>query len=74
MGAEDLAARLAAIADELGALAYDALRRASESVRDGGGPPDPALLAEERRLTRARRAVEKASHLLEAPARAADDD
>lgn len=67
MGVEDLAERLAAIAEELGELAYDALRRASEAVRGAGGSPDPALLAEERRLTRARRAVEKAAHLLEGP-------
>ena len=69
MGAEELSERLTGIAEELGDLALDALRQASQSA----GPddaPDPALLAEERRLTRARRAVEKAAHLL----RGAGDD
>jgi hypothetical protein len=56
---EDIAARLAAIAEELADLALDCLREAAD---------DPAererLMAEERRITRARRAVEKASALL----------
>ncbi len=56
---EDLTARLESIAEELADLALDALRRAAA---------DPAerdrLVAEERRLTRARRAVEKAASLL----------
>ena len=63
MGTEDVAARLSAIAEELGELAYDRLQEASAEVR-GGVEPDPALLAEERRITRARRAVEKAVTVL----------
>ncbi|HML00075.1 MAG TPA: hypothetical protein VK428_07805 [Acidimicrobiales bacterium] len=66
MGGEELAGRLAVIAEELGDLALDCLRRAAEDLR-GGGEPDPRLLAEERRLTRARRAVEKAASLLSPP-------
>ncbi len=58
-GIEDLHARLSSLAEELGDRAFDCLRQAAE---------DPAererLLAEERRLTRARRAVEKAAALL----------
>jgi len=63
MGAEELAERLSGIAEELADLAIDRLREARAEVR-GGGAPDPALLAEERRVTRARRAVEKAVTLL----------
>jgi len=63
MGTEELAERLSALAEELGELAYDRLQEASSEVR-AGGEPDPALLAEERRITRARRAVEKAAVLL----------
>lgn len=63
MSAEDIAERLTAIAEELGDLALDALREAAAT--SGESPePDPARLAEERRLTRARRAVEKAAGLL----------
>jgi len=58
-----VAEQLASIADTLADLALDRLRRASDAVRSGE-PPDPALVAEERRITRARRAVEKASQLL----------
>jgi hypothetical protein len=60
---EEIAERLLAIADELGDLALDRLREASASVRDEG-LADPRLVAEEKRLTRARRAVEKAATLL----------
>lgn len=63
MEAEELADRLAGIAEELGDLAFDRLREASSLVGRGDAP-DPDLLAEERRLTRARRAVEKAAALL----------
>lgn len=63
MGTEELAERLSALAEELGDLALDRLQEASAAVR-GGGEPDPALLADERRITRARRAVEKAASLL----------
>ncbi len=65
MGTElaDLAERLEGIGEELADLAIDRLREASASVRDGGAP-DPRLTAEEKRITRARRAVEKAANLL----------
>jgi hypothetical protein len=53
---ESIRERLDGIADELADLALDALREAA-----AGGD---ARAAEERRLTRARRAVEKASALL----------
>jgi hypothetical protein len=72
VGTEELSERLTGIAEEIGDLALDALRQASHSA----GPdeaPDPALLAEERRLTRARRAVEKAAHILRGPGDAEDD-
>lgn len=51
--------RLEAIAEELADLALDRLRAALD---EGGRQSDAA--AEERRLTRARRAVEKAASLL----------
>ena len=54
---DDLAAELYALAEELADLALDRLRRAT----DPRGPRAPAAAAEERRLTRARRAVEKAA-------------
>jgi len=60
---EDLAERLSQIAEELGDLAFDRLRQASEMARDLGAP-DPDLVAEEKMLTRARRSVEKAESLL----------
>jgi len=59
MDLEDVAQRLQGIVEELDDLAFDRLREATDAVRRGGAP-DPALAAEERRLTRARRAVEKA--------------
>ena len=71
MGADDIAGRLSGIAEELADLAIDRLREAQASLRQGR-EPDPALLAEERRMTRARRAVEKAAALLD-PAERADD-
>ena len=49
--------RLEAIAEELADLAIDRLRAAVEGNEDAA--------VEERRITRARRAVEKAAHLLE---------
>ena len=67
MGAEELAERLDSIAEELADLAFERLGAASAEA-GRGGPPDPALLAEERRLTRARRAVEKAAAVLRADA------
>jgi hypothetical protein len=62
---EDVADRLDAIAEELGDLAFDRLREATGMARRGA-PPDPAVVAEERRLTRARRSVQKAVVLLRA--------
>ena len=59
----EVAERLSAISESLADLAIDRLRQASESVR-AGGEPDPALAAEEKRITRARRAVDKAATLL----------
>ena len=56
----EIRSRLEAIAEELGDLAIQRLR---ESI-DAGGDELPV---DERRLTRARRAVEKAAHLLEEP-------
>jgi hypothetical protein len=73
---EDLADRLAQLAEELGDLAFDRLRVASEAAGRGSAP-DPAALDEERRLTRARRAVDKAVTLLRGRAGAGryeDDD
>jgi hypothetical protein len=62
MAIEDVAERLAQLAEELGDLAFDRLRQASSSV--GRGEPNLALVAEEKKLTRARRAVDKAVILL----------
>jgi len=62
----DIAERLSAIGEELADLALDRLREASDAVR-AGGDPDPALTAEEKRITRARRSVEKAAVLLAGP-------
>jgi hypothetical protein len=70
---DDVADRLAAIAEELGDLAFDRLREATSEARRTG-TPDPAVVAEEKRLTRARRAVEKAVVLLRrAPASTGED-
>ena len=60
---EDIADRLESIAEDLADAALDRLRRNADSVR-AGGAPDPDLTAEEKRITRARRAVEKAASLL----------
>lgn len=57
---EDIKGRLEGIAEELADLAIERLR---ESI-DAGGSEIPV---DEKRLTRARRAVEKAVHLLEEP-------
>jgi hypothetical protein len=66
-----VAEQLGSIAETLADLALDRLRTASESAR-AGESPDPALVAEERRITRARRAVEKAAQLLSGPPAAPD--
>lgn len=55
---EDVVQRLDAIAEELGELAMSVLREAIEA----GAAERPEL---ERRISRARSAVEKARHLLE---------
>lgn len=65
MGTEELADQLAQVSEEIGQLAFDLLREASSAA--GRGVPAPALVAEERRLTRARRAVDKAVVLLRRP-------
>ena len=60
---EELAGRLDALAEDLADAALDRLRANADAVRSGGAP-DPHLAAEEKRITRARRAVEKAAGLL----------
>lgn len=62
---EDIKARLEAIEEEMAELAITRLR---ESI-DAGGTEIPV---DERRLTRARRAIVKAIQLLEEPDRADD--
>ena len=62
----ELAERLDAIAEELSDLALDVLRQAV----DRG---DAARPTEEKRLSQARRAVEKAAHLLRASDRSSDE-
>ena len=59
---EEIRGRLEAIAEELADLAISRLR---ESIDAG----DHELPVDEKRLTRARRAVQKAAHLLEEPER-----
>jgi hypothetical protein len=76
MDVEELAARLDTIAEELADVALDRLRSAT-GVLGRGEEPDPAVLAEEKRLTKARRSVEKAASVLRhAPSkgRHGDDD
>ncbi len=63
---DELAERLDAIAEELSDLALDVLRQAV----DRG---DDARPAEEKRLSQARRAVEKAAHLLRTGDRSGDE-
>jgi hypothetical protein len=62
----ELAERLSGIGEELADLALDRLRQATDSVR-AGEEPDPSVTAEEKRITRARRSVEKAAMLLSGP-------
>lgn len=69
----DIAERLSGISEELADLALDRLREASGAVR-AGGTPDPALTAEEKRITRARRSVDKAVQLLDGPRRGVEAD
>jgi hypothetical protein len=61
---EGIIERLQAIEEELRDLAYDRLRQAEDS---------PALLAEERRLHQARRAIEKAIRVLSVDGGGEDD-
>ncbi|MEO6629820.1 MAG: hypothetical protein ABIP03_14780 [Aquihabitans sp.] len=63
---DDIKGRLETIAEELADLAISRLR---DSI-DAGGTEFPV---DEKRLTRARRAVEKAIHLLEEPDRTVYD-
>ena len=63
---DELAERLDAIAEELSDLALDVLRQAVERG-------DAARPAEEKRLSQARRAVEKAAHLLRRGDRPGDE-
>ncbi|HEV7865980.1 MAG TPA: hypothetical protein VGR20_25015 [Acidimicrobiia bacterium] len=58
MSTEGIVERLQAIEEELRDLAYDRLRESLDT---------PAVLAEERRLHSARRAIEKAIRLLSPP-------
>jgi hypothetical protein len=69
----DIAERLAGISEELADLALDRLREAADAVR-AGGEPDPGLTAEEKRITRARRSVDKAAQLLAGPSSAVGFD
>jgi hypothetical protein len=71
VGREEVAERLASLSEELADLAFDRLREASSSV--GRGEPNMALVAEEKKLTRARRAVDKAVVLLRGMDETADD-
>ncbi len=69
----DIAERLSGIAEELADLALDRLRQASDAVR-AGHQPDPSMTAEEKRITRARRSVEKAVQLLAGPSAGAFEE
>jgi hypothetical protein len=66
---DELRDRLAGIAEELGDLALERLR----SAVDGDDGDRAAAVTDEKRLTRARRAVEKAVNLLDAPGGRDDD-
>jgi len=70
---DELAARLGSIAEDLADAALDRLRRNADAVR-AGEEPDPGLVAEEKRITRARRSVEKAAGLLGGPGAGAFDE
>ena len=64
---DDLADRLSSLAEEIADLAIDSIRQALRS----GATGRPAA---ERTLTQARRAVEKAAHLLRGVEEPEDDD
>ena len=59
-----MADRLDAIAEELGDLAFDRLARGHRQGCAAASAPDPAVVAEEKRLTRARRAVREGGGVL----------
>ena len=63
---DELSGRLEAIAEDLADAALERLRQNADTLRSGG-EPDPGLVAEEKRITRARRSVEKAVLLLAGP-------
>jgi hypothetical protein len=60
---DDIVVRLGSIAEDLADAALGRLRQNADAVR-AGGEPDQELAGEEKRITRARRAVEKAATLL----------
>ena len=70
---DDIVGRLGSIAEDLADAALDHLRQNAAAVR-AGGEPDQELAAEEKRITRARRAVEKAATLLGGTSTATFDD
>jgi hypothetical protein len=63
---EALADRLEGIGEQLDDLISDRIRTALSFISDGE-EPDPALLAEEKKLARARRSVAKAASILRPP-------
>ena len=64
----DIRDRLEALAEALAELAMDRLRASIDAAgTDGPDPASRGLLAEERRLSRARRAVERAAAILGDP-------
>jgi hypothetical protein len=63
---EALADRLEAIGEQLDDLITDRIRTALSFVSEGE-EPDPAVLAEEKKLARARRSVAKAASILKPP-------
>ncbi len=66
VGIEEVAERLSALAEELADLEFDRLREAVVVAREQG-EPDGELVAEVKRITRARTSVEKAATLLRPP-------
>jgi hypothetical protein len=63
---EALADRLEAIGEQLDDLITERIRTALSFVSEGE-EPDPAVLAEEKKLARARRSVAKAASTLKPP-------